>query len=247
MANQQILSYIKNSFQEGIDRESIKSALLRAGWQEQDAEEALRAAESPVAPESPAPLTPEKQSQSALPMSFFHRWLPVSAGVLIILLVIGGFVVWRHFAQLEADRKDRDNRLQLDIRQSEADIRDRDHKRQGDIRQIAIAMELCRLDLNCGGGENQYIATPGGLNAITAIRDPVYIENVPKDPLDTPPYQYIWLTNDNLQPVDDYCLYARLEKASATKGNVIYLVAGSGGVKEKDLSPNFSFSLTDCE
>ncbi|OHA68827.1 MAG: hypothetical protein A3J68_02360 [Candidatus Wildermuthbacteria bacterium RIFCSPHIGHO2_02_FULL_48_16] len=121
----------------------------------------------------------------------------------------------------------------------------RDGRRQADIRQILSAMELCYDAANCGAGAQQYISTTGGANAITAIG--TSMPTVPADPTNASPYQYTWVANSTLNPVNDYCVYARLEKASATSGNLIYQAAGPGGVRERDVASTFAFSITDCE
>ena len=121
----------------------------------------------------------------------------------------------------------------------------RDAKRQSDIRQISTAMELCYDAANCGAGAQEYIATAGGVNAITVIG--TYLATVPTDPTNASPNQYTWIVNDTLDPVNDYCVYAQLEKASATAGNIVYQAAGPGGVRERDVVSTFAFSITDCE
>lgn len=121
----------------------------------------------------------------------------------------------------------------------------RDAKRQSDIRQISTAMELCYDAANCGAGAQQYISTTGGANAITAIG--TYLATVPTDPTNASPNQYTWIANSTLNPVNDYCVYARLEKASVTPGNVVYQAAGPSGVRERDEAATFAFSLTNCE
>ncbi|MDP2637405.1 MAG: type II secretion system protein [bacterium] len=121
----------------------------------------------------------------------------------------------------------------------------RDAKRISDIRQISTAMELCYDAANCGPAAQQYISTTGGANDITAIG--TFMPTVPTDPTNSGSNQYTWIANSTLDPVNDYCVYAQLEKASATSGNIVYQAAGPGGVRERDEADTFAFSITDCE
>lgn len=41
MANQQLLNYIKQQLQQGVDKEMVKKSLIAQGWQLQDVEEAF--------------------------------------------------------------------------------------------------------------------------------------------------------------------------------------------------------------
>jgi prepilin-type N-terminal cleavage/methylation domain-containing protein len=84
-----------------------------------------------------------------------------------------------------------------------------DARRTVIIQQIMKAMDLCYDDSDCGEGDNQYILTTGGANAVTAVG--TYFPSVPTDPVDSPPYQYTWIDNSGLSPVDKYCVYTKLE------------------------------------
>jgi hypothetical protein len=56
MVNQQLLDYIKQQIQQGVDREQIKNSLLANGWQEEDINEAFALIFNPApSPQSPAP------------------------------------------------------------------------------------------------------------------------------------------------------------------------------------------------
>ncbi|OHA64072.1 MAG: hypothetical protein A2842_02055 [Candidatus Wildermuthbacteria bacterium RIFCSPHIGHO2_01_FULL_48_25] len=121
----------------------------------------------------------------------------------------------------------------------------RDAKRVSDIRQISTAMELCYDAAACGAGAQQYVSTTGGADDVTAIG--TFMPNVPTDPTNAAPNQYTWVANNTLSPVNDYCVHAQLEEASATSGNVVYQAAGPGGVRERDVADTFTFTLTDCE
>jgi prepilin-type N-terminal cleavage/methylation domain-containing protein len=93
----------------------------------------------------------------------------------------------------------------------------RDAKRQADLSQIAMAMEMCYDAANCGAGAEQYISTTGGANAISNIdtdSDPCYLCPVPKDPTNSGDYQYTWINNSTLSPVDKYCVYTKLESGT---------------------------------
>ncbi len=82
-----------------------------------------------------------------------------------------------------------------------------DAKRKVDIEQIMKAMDLCYNDSDCGAG--QYISTAGGPNAVPAIG--TYMPSVPSDPVDSSPYQYTWIDNSGLSPVNKYCVYTKLQ------------------------------------
>jgi len=114
-----------------------------------------------------------------------------------------------------------------------------DAKRTVDIQQILKAMDLCYDDSDCGAGDNQYISTTGGANAVTTIG--TYFPSVPTDPVDSPPYQYTWIDNSGLSPVDKYCVYTKLE-APATD---TWIAASHKGIR-MDLTTDPSTVGIDC-
>lgn len=82
MTNQQLLDYIKQQLQQGVNREQIKSSLMTNGWQEQDIEEGFNSVNTPVLP-GQSPTTPINPS--------IKKW-KVFAGILIGAIVVGGGV-----------------------------------------------------------------------------------------------------------------------------------------------------------
>ena len=113
----------------------------------------------------------------------------------------------------------------------------KDAKRQTDIKQISLAMDLCYDDSYCGAGDNQYILTTGGANAITTIG--TYLPSVPTDPVDSSPYQYTWI--DNSADTTKYCVYTKLE-APATD---TWIAVSHKGTR-MDLTTNPSIVGIDC-
>ena len=112
-----------------------------------------------------------------------------------------------------------------------------DTKRKVEIEQIMKAMELCYDDSDCGAEANQYISTTGGPNAVSVI-DP-YLLQVPTDPTDSPPYQYTWIDNSGLSPINKYCVYTKLQ-APATD---TWIAASHQGIRiDLDTEP----STIDC-
>ena len=90
MVNQQLLDYIKQQVQQGLNREQIKKSLLEIGWQEADINEAFTFIDSPnvsVPPES-AP----SQLLSALPQQPERRTKKTLLAVILIIgvLIFGG-------------------------------------------------------------------------------------------------------------------------------------------------------------
>lgn len=73
MENEQLLAYVKKQLDKGIVPEAVKAALLKAGWPEKDAAEAMAAAIPPVPAAMPVPavppvvVSPSIPSMSALP------------------------------------------------------------------------------------------------------------------------------------------------------------------------------------
>ena len=114
-----------------------------------------------------------------------------------------------------------------------------DARRTADIQQILKAMDLCYDDSDCGAGANQYISTTGGANAITTIS--TYLPSVPIDPVDSSPYQYVWIDNSGLPLIDKYCVYTKLE-APATD---TWIAASHRGIR-MDLTTNPSTVGIDC-
>src|SRR3989338_861483 len=98
----------------------------------------------------------------------------------------------------------------------------RDAKRQADVRQISTAMELCYDSATCGPGAQQYLSATAGANTVSAIG--TFMPVVPVDPRNTAPLQYMWIANDLLNPINDYCVYAVLEKPAAVATNVVVIL-----------------------
>ena len=109
----------------------------------------------------------------------------------------------------------------------------RDAKRVSEMRQIHTAMQLCLDDPGCGG-QDAYCTTTGGANAVSRIggtgacnntsggRD--YLNPVPKDPVDSDPYQYTWISNAS--DPSKFCVYTKLEFPSPAR----YVAASHKGV-----------------
>ncbi|MBI2003345.1 MAG: type II secretion system protein [Candidatus Wildermuthbacteria bacterium] len=88
--------------------------------------------------------------------------------------------------------------------------RARDSKRQADIYQIALAMESCFDDAQCGGGQEKYPSPSGSPLAVSSICQTggtCYINPLPPDPSTS--IAYAWL--DNSANKTKYCVYATLE------------------------------------
>ncbi|MBI2003346.1 MAG: prepilin-type N-terminal cleavage/methylation domain-containing protein [Candidatus Wildermuthbacteria bacterium] len=117
----------------------------------------------------------------------------------------------------------------------------RDARRQADMYQISNAMELCSDSASCGAGAQQYI---GSATRPTAIG--TFMPSMPSDPTNASPYVYTWLDNSALSPVANYCMYAQLEQSPKNAGNIVYAVAGPGGVKTKEYTPPAIPTLSDC-
>ena len=117
--------------------------------------------------------------------------------------------------------------------------RARDARRMADLRQISSGMEMCYDDSACAGRE-RYIATTAGANTVTRIDTdgtPLYLV-VPKDPLNTSPYQYTWTANAS--PYQYYCVYTKLEAEADT-----WFCASNKGVMKKTLA-GYTPSNSDC-
>lgn len=112
----------------------------------------------------------------------------------------------------------------------------RDAKRQSDISNVGTAMELYYND------NAVYLVGATATTPPTVIG--TYMVSVPKDPGSGNPV-YGWVDNGgNLQ---DYCVFATLEKSSAIPGNKLYFAAGPGGSAQKDVLSTFTPTLTACE
>jgi len=102
----------------------------------------------------------------------------------------------------------------------------RDSKREQDFSQIYQAMELCKMDEDCGAGEDEYPNTNifGTPNPISE-----YISEVPSG---TGTINYIWENNSALDPADEYCIHTTLEESNYT-----YLCVSGRGVNKNDTAP----------
>lgn len=111
----------------------------------------------------------------------------------------------------------------------------RDATRQGDLKQISTSMEL-HFNENTG-----YVKSSDMPSSIGN-----FIDVVPQDPLGV---SYGWVDNSISGANDDqsYCAFAILEKSPENPGNTMYFLAGPGGVIERELSSDFSFTLSDCK
>jgi len=95
MVNQQLLDYIKQQLQQGINKEQIKSSLMASGWQAQDIEEAFSFVSNPASQSSSVP--PPAQTISSLPGAtaiFGQAWtiyksrLGTFLGIMVIPMLI---------------------------------------------------------------------------------------------------------------------------------------------------------------
>lgn len=102
----------------------------------------------------------------------------------------------------------------------------RDARRKSDIRQVSLAMELCFDDTACGARE-QYLSTTAGANGVTAIGE--YMDPLPKDPSDSSPQQYTWISNS--ADLTKFCVFTKLENEDT------YIAASNKGT-------NFSIGVT---
>ena len=80
MVNQQLLEYIKQSIQQGVSREQIKSTLMANGWQAQDVEEGWNNVHAPSVP----------RAHSVAPMSTSSNTRKVIVGIMTGIVVVGG-------------------------------------------------------------------------------------------------------------------------------------------------------------
>lgn len=81
MANQQLLDYIRQQLQQGVDEETIKNSLRSQGWQLPDLEEAFSMATHPTKFQSPADSVSSKPYKS-------KKWVYILGGSLIIIVVV---------------------------------------------------------------------------------------------------------------------------------------------------------------
>ncbi|MCP6718322.1 MAG: type II secretion system GspH family protein [Patescibacteria group bacterium] len=110
----------------------------------------------------------------------------------------------------------------------------RDAKRRADFKQISTAMEVCYNETSCGAGDNQYPVPGAGANTLSAIGN--IIIAVPRDPVDTSPYQYTWTAGETYY----YCLYTKAESLTDT-----WFCSSDKGVFSKE-SAGYTPSNTDC-
>ena len=109
----------------------------------------------------------------------------------------------------------------------------RDAKRRADFKQINTAMEVCYNETSCAG-DDQYPVPGSGANALSAIGN--IIVAVPRDPVDTSPYQYTWTAG----ATSFYCLYTKAESLTDT-----WFCASNKGVFSKE-SAGYTPSNDDC-
>ncbi|MDP3901027.1 MAG: type II secretion system protein [bacterium] len=109
----------------------------------------------------------------------------------------------------------------------------RNAEREADIHRVATAMELYY------NGHVRYAQSSAMPESI-----PGFLNSVPRDPRG----EYGWVDNSVTggNTSQDYCIFARIERASES-GEPVYVVAGPGGVRERGLPTSGSFSLGDCE
>jgi prepilin-type N-terminal cleavage/methylation domain-containing protein len=127
-----------------------------------------------------------------------------------------------------------------------AQVKARDARRQSDLRQINLAMELCYDRGDCGEGEGKYLLTgtcgsPPCYNDVSMIDDdgvPLYLE-VPKDPKDSPPYQYTWIAGTDQY----YCVYVKLESPATST----WFCASNEGVFQKEAPFACSDNTKPCK
>jgi len=99
----------------------------------------------------------------------------------------------------------------------------RDAKREQDFAQISQAMELCRIDEDCGDGVDKYIKSATFPTSIGA-----YISSPPTETGGT---DYNW--EDNTSDPTKYCIWTTLEQAGAD----MKLCASEVGVKKSTAAP----------
>lgn len=105
----------------------------------------------------------------------------------------------------------------------------RDARRQADMRQIVSAQELVY------GDDAGYYEHAGPWPTVIQNDDAsptVFMPNVPRDPRDSAPYQYVWVNNTDAQPgntAQSFCAYARLEDSGNCGANPRYYTASQAG------------------
>ena len=87
----------------------------------------------------------------------------------------------------------------------EVKIRTRDTERKAVISQIRSAMEMCFLDQNCGGGENQYPTWSTTTKTNVEKSSIGKYLTIPEDPVN----DYYAAANGDIQK---YCIYIKLER-----------------------------------
>lgn len=110
----------------------------------------------------------------------------------------------------------------------------RDARRQTDMYHVFSAMELCYNAPSCGNQAYLISATMP-----TAIG--TFLPAVPTDPSTNASYG--WVSNSGSG--NTYCSYAKLEQASPTPGQSLYMVASPAGTKQKSMAAAPA-ALTDC-
>jgi hypothetical protein len=101
MVNQQLLDYIKQQSQQGVNKEQIKSSLLANGWLASDVEEAFNSSVSPS--QSIAPNDLSSQSFSPQSSKGLNKTLLIVISIIGGILIIGGgaFAYFNYFQSPE--------------------------------------------------------------------------------------------------------------------------------------------------
>jgi len=115
----------------------------------------------------------------------------------------------------------------------------KDTKRMTDLKQISSAMELCYGEPICNGGQDRYIATTAGVNAVTAIG--TFMPKVPCDPLGCGA-GYTWTANAPSPSYKYYCAYSKLEAETADT----FFCASNKGVMKYTYTPGSVPSNISC-
>src|SRR3989339_25258 len=94
MINQQLLNYVKQQLLQGVEKEEIKSALIKNGWREIDIEESFISVNGSV----PSPQPPSGQYSNFSVKEPIKTWkivVPVVVG--LILLGAGAYFIFQNF------------------------------------------------------------------------------------------------------------------------------------------------------
>lgn len=103
MINKQILDYINQQLQRGVDKEQIKNSLITNGWQIADIEEAFKAVESGVSVSGNSSEQSTQAVNSTQTNSYAGFWIRVGAVIIdgiiinIVLAIIGGVFVFSSY------------------------------------------------------------------------------------------------------------------------------------------------------